>query len=154
MTPNLPEDLRELVELLNKKQVQFVVVGSHSLAFHGHPRELGDLDLYIESSTENIERLIAALVEFGFEEPELRAHHWSNAETLITVDIPPHSVDFHNALKVVSFAEAWEARVSGLLADQSVFFLSKELLIKDKQAAKRTKDLADLAMLLEAAPAG
>lgn len=150
MTSKFPDDLRDLIDLLNVKQVLFIVAGSHAVAFYGHRRAMRDLDLCIDSSAENVERLIAALVEFGFEEPEVRAQQFADEKGIVTIDVPPHSVDFHNRLRVVSFAEAWAARVAGLLGDRSVFFISKELLIKDKQAAGRDKDLADVAAFLEA----
>ena len=41
----ISEDLRELLSLLNSNDVEFVVVGSHALAFHGVPRFTEDIDL-------------------------------------------------------------------------------------------------------------
>jgi hypothetical protein len=34
----LQTDLREFVALLSSRGVDFLVVGGHALAFHGHPR--------------------------------------------------------------------------------------------------------------------
>ena len=36
----LSNDLREFVESLNSRAVDYVIVGAHSLAFHGRPRLL------------------------------------------------------------------------------------------------------------------
>ena len=38
----LHKDLREFIESLNSHGVEFVVVGAHAVAFHGHPRFTGD----------------------------------------------------------------------------------------------------------------
>ena len=42
----LSNDLREFVESLNSRGIEYVIVGAHSLAFHGHPRYTGDLDIF------------------------------------------------------------------------------------------------------------
>jgi len=41
---SLNADLREFIELLNSRGVEYVIVGAHSLAFHARPRYTGDLD--------------------------------------------------------------------------------------------------------------
>jgi hypothetical protein len=35
-------DLREFIALLNSHKVEYLVVGRHAVAFHGHPRFTGD----------------------------------------------------------------------------------------------------------------
>jgi hypothetical protein len=35
--------------LLNSRGVEYVIVGAHSLAFHGRPRYTGDLDILIQA---------------------------------------------------------------------------------------------------------
>jgi hypothetical protein len=47
----------------------------------------------------------------------------------------------------VEFAEAWPARMLTRFADQPVAVLSREHLIKNKRAAGRTQDLADIESL-------
>ena len=62
----LDKDLREFVELLNSRRVEFVVVGAHALAFHGHPRYTGDLDSLVRPTVDNARRVAEVLNEFGF----------------------------------------------------------------------------------------
>ncbi len=62
----LHKDLREFVELLSSLNIDFLVVGAHALAFHGHPRSTGDIDLLVRMSPQNARRLIEALNKFGF----------------------------------------------------------------------------------------
>ena len=54
---SLSADLREFIELLNSRGVEYVIVGAHSLAFHGRPRYTGDLDILVRPSPENAEKL-------------------------------------------------------------------------------------------------
>jgi len=43
----LSNDLREFLESLNSRGIDYVIVGAHSLAFHGRPRYTGDLDILV-----------------------------------------------------------------------------------------------------------
>lgn len=58
-------ELRELVSSLNSHGLNYIVVGSHALAFYGVPRFTEDVDFFIERTRENISRLGAALQDFG-----------------------------------------------------------------------------------------
>jgi hypothetical protein len=52
----LAQDFEDFVKLLNKHQVDYMVVGGYALAFHGKPRHTGDLDIWINSSETNAEK--------------------------------------------------------------------------------------------------
>ena len=49
----LDQDLREFIELLNARDVRYLVVGAYALAFHGRPRYTGDIDFFVQPSSEN-----------------------------------------------------------------------------------------------------
>ncbi len=59
----LSNDLREFIELLNSRGVDYLIVGAYSLAFHARPRFTGNLDILIRPTAENAAKLIAALKE-------------------------------------------------------------------------------------------
>jgi len=54
----LSNDLREFLELLNSRGVEYVIVGAHSLAFHGRPRYTGDLDILIRATPKNAATIV------------------------------------------------------------------------------------------------
>lgn len=58
--PTTP-DLIALVQLLNRFEVQYMVIGGAAMALHGLPRMTKDIDLLLPVSVENNERLIRAL---------------------------------------------------------------------------------------------
>jgi hypothetical protein len=62
----LNNDLREFLELLNSRGVDYVIIGAHSLAFHGRPRYTGDLDILVRATPENAAKFIELLNQFGF----------------------------------------------------------------------------------------
>lgn len=62
----LQSDLREFVELLNSRKVDYLVVDGHAVAFHGYPRFTGDIDFFVRPTGENADRIMDVLVAFGF----------------------------------------------------------------------------------------
>jgi hypothetical protein len=57
----LQTDLSEFIALLNSHNVEYVVVGGHAVAFHGHPRFTGDIDFLIRTTPKNVSRVLAVL---------------------------------------------------------------------------------------------
>lgn len=60
-----PPPLRffEILRLLRKHEVDFILIGGFSLAFHGHPRGTDDVDIVPDPAPANLRRLWAALEE-------------------------------------------------------------------------------------------
>ena len=77
----LAKDLREFIELLNSRRVDYIVVGGHAVAFHGHPRFTGDIDFLVRASRENAQRLIDAIEQFGFSGINLSADDFLKPNT-------------------------------------------------------------------------
>jgi hypothetical protein len=60
------DDLRAFLKSLDAAQAEFIVVGGYAVAFHGFPRNTGDLDIWIRASADNASRVERAVREFGF----------------------------------------------------------------------------------------
>jgi hypothetical protein len=69
----LASDLSESIALLNSHRVEYLIVGGHAVAYHGHPRVTGDVDFLLRPNAENANRVIAALGDFGFGALALKA---------------------------------------------------------------------------------
>ena len=52
------KDYEEFLELLTKHDVKYCIVGAFALAFHAEPRYTKDIDILIEASTNNAEKLL------------------------------------------------------------------------------------------------
>lgn len=143
----LGKDLKEFIELLNSRRVDYIVVGGHAVAFHGHPRFTGDIDFLLRPSPENAERLIDAVKEFGFSEMRLSPDDFTRPNTVVQLGYPPNRVDLLTSISAVDFEEAWSTRVSGELGGLPVYFLGRDALLKNKRASGRDKDLADVSKL-------
>lgn len=60
------QDFKEFVKLLNKHEVEYLVIGGYALGIHGYPRYTGDLDVWINPTIENARKMINVMDEFGF----------------------------------------------------------------------------------------
>ena len=59
------QDFRDLFAALNDAGAEYLVVGAHALAAHGHVRATKDLDVWVHSTTDNAQRVLVALQNFG-----------------------------------------------------------------------------------------
>jgi hypothetical protein len=64
----LDKDFKEFIQLLNAHKVSYLVIGGYAVNFHGYPRYTKDIDFWLWMTKPNIEKLIKAIKEFGFDE--------------------------------------------------------------------------------------
>ncbi len=140
----LERDLREFIELLNARDVRYVIVGAYALAHHGRPRYTGDIDFFVEASAQNADRLSQVLQQFGFANVGVVEEDFTAADQVVQLGVEPHRMDIMTSITDVEFDEAWNTREYGDLDGLQVPFISKELLKRNKAAVGRKQDLADL----------
>jgi hypothetical protein len=139
----LGKDFRDLLELLNRHQVRYLAVGGFAVAVHGRPRYTKDLDLWIEVSSDNARRLVAALDDFGFASLGLQVEDFLDPDVVIQLGYEPNRVDFLTNLTGVSFAAAYPMRTSAKVGDLDVPVIDRASLITNKRALGRPHDLDD-----------
>ena len=137
-------DFRDLFAALNAVDAEYLVVGALALAAHGHVRATEDLDVWVEASPENAERVYRALAAFGAPLDDLTVDDLTSADVIFQIGVPPLRVDIITSIDGVEFVDAWPERVSSEYADQPVHVLSRRHLIQNKKAAGRLQDLADV----------
>ena len=138
------QDFKELLALLNKHEVEYLIVGAYALAFHGVPRFTGDLDVLVEPVPSNATKLMQALDEFGFGSTGLTAADFEQEGQVIQLGFPPVRIDILTSITGVSWDEARSSSVEGLLGNVTVRYIGKEAFVTNKRALGRKKDLADL----------
>ncbi len=143
----IPQDFKELLELLNSHKVEYIIVGSYALAFHGAPRFTGDIDLFVKPEGENAKRILAVLNEFGFESLNFSEKDFTSPDNIVQLGVPPVRIDIMTSLTGVSWEKAQAGKVSGICGETVVSFISKKDLIANKKALGRSKDLADIESL-------
>ena len=148
----LSSDLREFIHLLNTKSVRYVVVGAWALAFHGRPRYTGDLDIFVAKDQSNADKLMEVMEAFGFGNIGIEREDFLHEDYVIQLGQEPNRIDLLTGISGVTFEDAWNSRERGSLSDIDIFFISRDLLIKNKRAANRDKDLGDIRLLEKTRP--
>jgi hypothetical protein len=142
-------DFVDLLRAFNAEGVEFLIVGAYAVGAHGRPRGTGDLDVFVRPSRENAERVLRALATFGAPIGGLTVGDLTGGEVVFQIGVVPVRIDVLTSIAGVSFDECWPGRVPGTLGGVDVGVIGRADLIKNKRAAGRTKDLADVEALLE-----
>lgn len=143
------KDFKELLELLNRHEAKYVIVGAYALAFYGHPRYTGDLDILIAPEIDNANKIINAIKEFGLALKNLKAEDFLISERVIQLGISPLRIDILTSLTGLTWKQVFSNKMQGEYAGVPVYFIGKEELKINKKALGRHKDLADLESIKE-----
>lgn len=147
MDDNLNDDWREFLSLMISKRVKFLLLGGHAVAVHAHPRVTEDLDVFVEVSALNAERLRNVLVDFGFGQSAPTVGELATEGKVFMVGVPPWRIDILTKISGVRFETAWKNRIRLRLSVGTINVISRGDLIRNKRASGRAKDLADLVAL-------
>jgi hypothetical protein len=137
------KDFKEFIALLNKNNVRYLITGGFAYSFYAEPRFTRDIDILIDSTEANAERVLSAIQGFGFTDIDLGTQDFLESGQVIQLGIAPLRIDLLTSIKGILFSEAWKKRTTGQYGDIQVFFISKEDLIKSKKASGRKQDLVD-----------
>lgn len=137
------EDWLEFIRLLNAKGVEYVLVGGHAVAVHGRARLTQDIDFFCKRSKENVTRLLSVLEDLGFASLGLQASDFLG-NLGVQLGYEPNRIDIVMEIEGVDFDEAERTRVAAQVGGEHVWVISKDLLVKNKLALGRPRDLADV----------
>jgi predicted nucleotidyltransferase len=144
-------DYEEFVESLNQSGARYLIVGAHAVAFHARPRATKDLDLLLEPTRENAERVLTAIREFLGTDLGLSGEDLSTPGRIAQLGVAPSRIDLLAGISGVGdFDAAWARRVDAPFGDVPAHFLSLEDLIQAKASTGRDQDKADLRALKRA----
>ena len=148
------QDFKELLSSFNVHNVKYLVVGGFAVSFHAQPRFTKDLGLFVKADAENAKAVFAALASFGAALTGITVADLANPEKFFRFGNEPVAIDVLPGIDGVDFDAAWERRIEGIIDPQTglkTFFISKIDLIAFKLAVGRTRDLADVEEIKEAA---
>ena len=138
--------LRDVFACFQSRDVRYVVIGGIAAVLHGVPRATFDLDILIEASESNAERLLHALRDAGFGTADLIDAQGILANE-ITVFNDRVRIDVQTATPGLRFADAWSHRETMTFQGQEFYVASRQDVIASKRAAGRQKDLEDVQAL-------
>src|SRR5437660_2963694 len=121
---NLKEEMpvsshfKELLKSFNEHQVKYLIVGAYAVMKYTEPRYTKDLDIWVEPTSENAERVFRALADFGAPTGGVTVEDFTNSDLIFQIGIAPHRIDIMMGVKGLNFAEAWSRRVETKFEDQ------------------------------------
>ncbi|MDZ4697428.1 MAG: hypothetical protein SGI86_19995 [Deltaproteobacteria bacterium] len=132
----LSQDFADLLAELCIAKAEFLLVGGWAVILHGHVRATDDMDIFVRPTKENSHRVYAALESFG---APLVAHqvtpqHFANGGDAYRFGIAPFKIEVLTQISGVSFD----------LGGRTIPYIGRNALIRNKKAAGRYKDLADV----------
>lgn len=145
----LNKDYKEMLQSLLNNEVKFLVVGAYAMGAYGYPRATGDFDIWVEASSENSKKVYKSLSAFGAPLSDITADTFLREGIVFQIGVAPRRIDIITHIDGVSFKEAYETQKKIKIENLEIPFLSKENLIKNKQATGREKDRLDAEYLKE-----
>jgi hypothetical protein len=143
----IESDFKEFIRLLNKNYVKYIIVGGYAYSYYAEPRFTKDIDIFIQISPDNAEKMLDVLNEFGFADTGASAADFMVEGRVIQLGQSPLRIDILTSIDGLSFMDAWNNRVQGRYGDIPAFFISKDDLLKNKLATGRSQDLVDIEKL-------
>jgi hypothetical protein len=144
------EDFRDFIHFFNECDVKYILVGGYSVILHGYSRTTGDMDLWVERTAENYQKIDTAFLSFGMPVFDMTEDAFLNNKNfdVFTFGNPPSSIDIMVAVKGLNFEECFSNAIyfeEDGLQIRTIFIND---LINAKKASGRSKDLNDLENLI------
>ncbi|HMU05724.1 MAG TPA: hypothetical protein PJ990_18955 [Saprospiraceae bacterium] len=107
---DMDADFLDFIKLCKQHEVRYLVIGGFAVSVHGYPRYTKDLDISIEMSDKNAEKMLMVIDDFGFSVLGLEKNDFLQKDGIIQLGHEPIRIDILNDLDVVSFDSAWNNR--------------------------------------------
>jgi len=142
-------DYEEFIAAFNAHGVRYLVIGAHAVAFHARPRATKDLDILIEPTPANAQKVLAALRDFfGGADLNYTIEDVLDPDCIIQLGIAPVRIDLLSAIPgCPDFQAAWERRDKARFGIVPAQYIGLKDLIKNKEATDRPQDRADAGVL-------
>ena len=138
--------LQDVFASFQKHEVKYVVIGGIAAVLYGVPRATFDLDILIEATPDNVQRLLDALLEAGLGTASL-----ISADELLANEISVFNdwvrIDVRTSTPGLRFEDGWQNRETMEYQGQTFHIVSKDDLIASKRASGREVDLEDVRLL-------
>ena len=141
---NLEKDFLDFISLCNQYNVKYLVIGGYAVGIHGYPRLTKDLDISVQISEDNAEKVVQVINDFGLGSLRLKKDDFLKANFVTQLGYEPVRIDILNDLDAVSFEDAWKNKKVVTMFDVPINFIGLDELIIIKEKAGRKQDIADI----------
>ena len=140
-------DFIDFIQLLNKREVKFVLVGGLAVVIHGHFRTTKDMDIFYEGSEENGKKILETINEFGFSYLKLTLDDVMDSNGYIKLGREPIRIDLFCDLPGVTFDEVYKDAIEYQEDGLKFKVIHVNHLIANKTKVGRLQDLDDVKKL-------
>ena len=149
----LPQYFREFLAELNDHKVEYMLIGGYAVGIYGHVRTTGDLDVFINATQANAEKMMQACVAYGIEKECLQLDMFI-VPRMVVIGEAPLRIEIIKKLDVVDFKYAYQ-RVKTMQVDNlsvpvvnlNDLILLKHAAVKGRNKARDSEDLSFLQKL-------
>jgi predicted nucleotidyltransferase len=135
------KDHIKFLKAIVKHHVKFLIIGGHAAIYHGVNRNTGDLDILIEPTKQNGERLLVALKSIKLEIPKIDAKEFEKP-LVLAFGLEPDAVDILNFTPGLEFEEVYSNSIDYTYESVKVKIIDIHDLIANKSALNRKGDKA------------
>ncbi len=137
------QDFQDFIEALNKAAVEYILVGGYAVILHGYIRSTADMDVWVNKTSGNYQKLKKAFYHFGapiFSQQEFLGNQFD----VWGIGIEPNRIEVLNKIKGVEFSEAYPLCKTFIQNNIEIKYIHLNHLLLAKAAAGRYKDKADI----------
>ena len=144
------KDYKGFLKLLKYHKVKYVIIGNYAYSCYVEPRSTIDLDILVESTRENAEKMVKVLENFDFKPENLKWRYFAEKGNKIQLGHEPLIIDILTSIPGVTWNEVWKNRVRGVFGNANILvnFIGEKQLIKCKKTSSRLQDLVDYKFLI------
>ncbi len=139
------EDFQDFIQYLNKFEVEYMLVGGYAVIVRGYSRSTGDMDIWVNKTEINFQRLQLAMQSFGLPSVAIPVQKFLSDEyDVFAFGKPPYAIEIMTAVKGLDFIPAYQSSTIEMIDNIPVRVIHLNQLIEAKKAAGRNKDMNDI----------
>jgi len=140
------QDFQEFIQSLNGNHVEYILVGGYAVILHEYVRSTSDMDVWVNKTKENYQKLRFSLKQFGMPlvpEDEFLGNQWD----VWGFGREPNRIKMMSDVKGITFNEAFPTTKIYPQENIGIRYIHLNDLLEAKEAAGRFKDKNDIEQL-------
>jgi hypothetical protein len=137
------QDFEDILDLLARHRVRYLIVGGLAFIYHAKPRYTKDIDIWVDSDQKNVRRANRALENFGC--PALLTI--DDPEEILQLGVAPNRIDILRETIALSFAEVWPRRIESHYGRAPANWIDLDSLLAIKSAIDHPRHQEDARVL-------
>ena len=143
------ENIDNFISFANKEKLRFILIGGGAVNFHGYQRHSADVDFWIETTDENLEKLKVVFQSMGYDVQSF-PDRVKNKQQNISIKFSPNELSLELVTSISlnkSFDDAYNDAETVTIEKEKILkwrVLSYKDLIDNKLKSMRPKDILDV----------